>query len=206
VLSPALLEPGSELGWGRLAGPEPLRNAVEPFKYVVFKNPRWDWRTFHLTSDLPRALRADAGVINFTDPNLAAFFSRGGKLLMYHGWADPQIPPLGSIGYFNAVLKTTGESRRGTSIQLYMLPGVSHCGGGEGPDRFDPVAAVDTWLATGRAPNRIIAASRRDTGVTRTRPICPYPQQAVYTGTGSIDRAENFTCRAPATRQKIERR
>ena len=205
ILAPALLEPGSELGWARLAGPEPLKNAVEPFKYVVFKDPRWDWHTFHLSSDLPRALRADAGVINFTDPNLAAFFSRGGKLLMYHGWADPQIPPLGSVEYFKAVLKTTGESRRGTSIQLYMLPGVNHCEGGEGPDRFDAVAALDAWVATGRAPRQIVAATRRNAGVTRTRPICPYPQQAIYTGAGSIDRAENFRCGAPAPRERIAR-
>ena len=74
VVSPALLQPGSELGWGRLAGPEPLPNAVEPFKYVVFKNAGWDWRAFRLSTDLPRALRVDDGVINRTDPNLQPFF------------------------------------------------------------------------------------------------------------------------------------
>src|SRR5262249_22576054 len=124
VLSPALLEPGSELGWARLAGPSPLRNAVEPFRYVVFKDPSWDWHTFRLESDLPRALRADDGVINFTDPDLHAFFARGGRLLMYHGWADPQIPPLDTVDYFNDVLRVSGEEARGRSVALYMLPGV----------------------------------------------------------------------------------
>jgi feruloyl esterase len=197
VVSP-LLEPGSELGWGRLAGPEPLRNAVEPFKYIVFNDPAWDWHTFHLESDLPRALQADGGVINLTDPDLHAFFARGGRLLMYHGWADPQIPPLDTVDYFNDVLKFSGESVRGRSIQLYMLPGVSHCEGGEGPDRFDAVGALDQWLDTGRAPARIVAARKTRSTVVRSRPLCPYPERAVYVGSGSIDRAENFRCEAPA--------
>lgn len=198
TVSPALLEPGSELGWGRLAGPEPLRNAVEPFKYVVFNDPSWDWHTFRLQSDLPRALQVDGGVINLTDPDLHAFFARGGRLLLYHGWADPQIPPLDTVDYFNAVLKTSGASTRGRSIQLYMLPGVSHCEGGEGPDRFDAVGALDEWVDRGRAPARIVAARRTQSTVVRTRPLCPYPARAVYVGSGSIDRAENFRCETDA--------
>ncbi|HZR23507.1 MAG TPA: tannase/feruloyl esterase family alpha/beta hydrolase [Vicinamibacterales bacterium] len=190
----ALLEPGSELGWSRLAGPEPLRNAVEPFQFVVFNDPKWDWRTFRPSSDLSRALVADAGVIDYTNPDLRAFFARGGKLLMYHGWADPQIPVADTIEYFNNVLKTTGASARGTSIQLYMLPGVNHCAGGEGPDRFDAVAALDRWIATGHAPDRIVAEKKTNAAVVRTLPLCPYPQRAIYGGRGSIDRAENFAC------------
>ena len=195
IVSPELLEPGSELGWGRLAGPEPLRNAIEPFKYVVFNDPSWDWHAFRLTTDLPRALRADGGVINFTDPDLHAFFARGGKLLLYHGWADPQIPPLDTIDYFNAVLNASGSSARGRSIQLYMLPGVNHCEGGEGPDRFDAVAALDEWFDTGRAPARIVATRGTDGTGALTRPLCPYPQRAVYSGSGSLDQATNFLCR-----------
>jgi feruloyl esterase len=194
VVSAALLQPGSELGWGRLAGAEPLTNAVEPFKYVVFKNRQWDWRAFHLSTDLPRALRVDEGVINRTDPNLQPFFDAGGKLLMYHGWSDPQVPPLATIAYFNAVLKATSESRRGTAIELYMQPGVNHCWGGDGPDTFDPIGALDQWMRSGRAPARITAIHTSDTGVDRTRPLCPYPQVAQYVGSGSIDQAENFRC------------
>jgi feruloyl esterase len=194
VVSAALLQPGSELGWGRLAGPEPLTNAVEPFKYVVFKNAGWDWRAFHLSTDLPQALQVDDGIINRTDPNLQTFFDGGGKLLMYHGWSDPQVPPLATIGYFNAVLNATSESRRGTAIELYMEPGVNHCWGGDGPDTFDAIGALDQWIRSGRAPARITALHRSETGMDRTRPLCPYPQVAQYAGKGSIDHAENFRC------------
>jgi feruloyl esterase len=200
VVAPPLLEPGSELGWNRLAGPEPLKNAVEPFRYVVFKNPTWDWRAFNIATDLPRALAADAGVINFTDPDLREFFGHGGKLLMYHGWADPQVTPFESINYFNAVVATAGEEARGKSVQLYMEPGVSHCWGGEGPDFFDAVAAVDQWVRTGTSPARIVAAHVDDLGRYRTRPLCPYPQVAAYKGSGSIDSADSFRCEAPPAR------
>ena len=194
IVSAAILQPGSELGWGRLAGPEPLTNAVEPFKYIVFKNARWDWRAFRLSTDLPQALRVDDGIINRTDPNLETFFDGGGKLLMYHGWSDPQVPALATVAYFNAVLKTTSESRRGTAIELYMEPGVNHCWGGDGPDTFDAVGALDQWMRSGRAPARITASRSSDTGVDRTRPLCPYPQVAQYLGSGSVDTADNFRC------------
>jgi feruloyl esterase len=163
---------------------------------VVFNDPKWDWRAFSLATDLRRALQADGGVINFTDPNLEPFFDRGGKLLMYHGWADPQVTPLTTIRYFNDVLKTAGESTRGKSIELYMQPGMNHCWGGEGPDTFDALGALEQWVETGQAPRRIIASHWNESAVDRTRPLCPYPQVAVYTGTGSIDSADNFRCAA----------
>jgi feruloyl esterase len=194
---PALLQPGSELGWSRLGGAEPLVNAVEPFKYVVFKNANWDYHAFRLASDLPLAIRADEGVIDRTDPNLRPFFDAGGKLLMYHGWSDPQVPALDTVDYFDAVLKATGEARRGTAIELYMEPGVSHCFGGDGPDTFDAVGALDTWERSGHAPSHIVAARLSTDGeVVRTRPLCPYPEIARYVGSGSIDDAASFRCTA----------
>jgi hypothetical protein len=205
VVSNALLQPGSELGWGRLAGSEPLINAVEPFKYVVFKNPGWDWRAFQLSTDLPRALRIDDGIIDRADPNLQPFFDAGGKLLMYHGWSDPQVPALSTVAYFKDVLKATNEARRGTAIELYMQPGVNHCWGGDGADSFDAVGALDEWVRSGRAPARITAYTSVSTR-NRTRPLCPYPHVATYTGSGSADEAGNFRCAVnPPSRPMAQR-
>jgi feruloyl esterase len=106
------------------------------------------------------------------------------------------VTPLNSTGYFNDVLQTAGESWRGKSIQLYMEPGMNHCRGGEGPDTFDVVGELERWVQTGSAPVRIIASHSTESVVDRTRPLCPYPQVATYTGTGSIDSAENFRCAA----------
>jgi feruloyl esterase len=194
AISGALLQPGSELGWARLGGAEPLVNAVEPFKYVVFGDANWNWRTFRPSTDLPRALQVDEGIIDRTDPNLQPFFDAGGKLLMYHGWADPQVPPLATVAYFNAVLKRTNEARRGTAIELYMEPGVNHCWGGTGADTFDAIGAMEHWDRVGRAPTRITASHWSDGVLDRTRPLCAYPLIAKYEGRGSIDRAESFRC------------
>jgi feruloyl esterase len=133
-------------------------------------------------------------VINLTNPDLVTFFDRGGKLMIYHGWADPQVTPLNSVRYFKQVLKATGERRQGRSIELYMEPGVSHCWGGEGPDAFDVVGALEQWEETGVAPAQIIASQSIGTNGTRTRPLCPYPQVAAYTGIGSTDSAGHFRC------------
>src|SRR5580765_802024 len=198
TVSPPLLQPGSELGWSRLAGDEPLINAVDAFKYVVFKNANWDWRGFRLSLDLPRALETDEGVIDRTDPNLRPFFDAAGKLLIYHGWADPQVSAAATVDYFGAVLKATGESTRGTSIELYMEPGVNHCRGGEGPDTFDPVSALDGWVQSGH-PTPIVVSHESDAAINRTRPLCPYPQIAKYIGRGSLDDAANFRCTADVT-------
>jgi feruloyl esterase len=196
VLSIPLYHPGSELAWATLAGPEAFPIAVEAFKFIVFKNPAWDWHTFNPSSGYDAIESAAAG---FTSPgaNLKPYFDRGGKLLMYHGWADQQVAPLNTVGYFDAVTNVVGKGAAGKSVALYMVPGMGHCQGGVGTDTFDKVAAIEQWVDTGLAPAQIVASHQTAGKADRTRPLCPYPQVAKYKGTGSIDEAANFTCVRP---------
>ncbi len=189
-------EPGAELGWAVIAGgPEPLVYATDQFRYVVFKDPNWDWKTLNFDSDVALADKVDAGTINATDPNLKEFQAHGGKLFMYHGWSDPNVAPLASVNYYNSVLETMGGPAKTMSwIRLFMEPGMGHCEGGEGPDTFDKMAVIEQWVEKGVAPERIVAAHSTNGAVDRTRPLCPYPQVATYKGSENTDDANNFVC------------
>jgi feruloyl esterase len=196
-LFPALT-PGSELGWAVLGGPKPSDIILDHYKYVVFKDPAWDWRTFDFDKDIVRSEAPENVVMNSTDPNLKEFFAHNGKLLMYHGWADPNISPLSTIQYYKSVVDTTGgEKKSSDSVRLFMAPGMGHCGGGEGPNKMDLEGTLDQWVVKGKAPDKIIASHATAGKVDRTRPLCPYPQVAKYAGSGSIDDAANFSCVAP---------
>jgi len=191
-------ESGSELGWGTMAGPQAMGLGLELFKYIVFRNPDWDYRTFNFDSDAALTAQADGGIMNALDPNLKPFLARGGKLIQYHGWADPQISPRSSVEYYQSVLKTLGgASKVDDSYRLFMIPGMAHCGGGEGTSNFDMLTALEQWVETKKAPDQIAASRVRDGKVDRTRPLCPYPQIAKYKGSGSIDEAANFSCQKP---------
>jgi len=189
-------EPGTELGWSRmLSGPEPYANAVEQFKYIVFKDPTWDWRTFDLERDLAAAEKSGQGTLASIDPNLTAFAQRGGKLITYHGWSDQNIAPQASVNFFTRALAATTAPAKGSAwLRLYMVPGMGHCSGGEGPDTFDMMRPLDSWVETGTLPQHVEASKITGGKVTRTRPLCPYPQVARYKGAGSIDEAANFAC------------
>jgi len=135
--------------------------------------------------------------MNATDPNMEPFFSHGGKLLLYHGWSDPLVPTLDMIQYYRNVVDATGGSSKASDrVRLFLAPGMGHCGGGEGPNVFDKVGALEQWVEQRKAPDKIIASHVAGGKVDRTRPLCPYPQIAKYKGTGSIDDAANFVCAA----------
>src|SRR5215813_6608075 len=139
----ASLVPGTELGWGVQAqGPDPSANIYDQYRYVVFKDANWDWKTFNFDSDVARGDRPENLIMNATDPDMHAFFSRGGKLLLYHGWSDPQVPTLNTIKYFDKVVEKLGASKAAASVRLFLAPGMGHCNGGDGPSAFDKVGAL----------------------------------------------------------------
>ena len=190
------LEPGSEPRWAvSVGGPRPLGMSDDLFKSIVIKDVNWDFKTLDVSKHLDLARTIDNGTISPTSPNLAAFLGRGGKLLMYHGWGDPNISPRSSTHYYERLVSTLGKSRVEGSVRLYMVPGMGHCGGGEGPNTFDMMSVLDEWREHGKAPAEVVASHLTEGKVDRTRPLCPYPQMARYKGTGSINEAANFVCR-----------
>ena len=192
-------EPGTELGWSRLlGGPDPYDTAVDQYKYVVFGDAAWNWRSFDLDRDTPAADAAGSGVLAAVNPDLTAFASHGGKLLTYHGWSDPSIAPQASINFYRSALSATRAPASSPDwLRLFMVPGMGHCSGGEGPDTFDAVSALEAWVEHGTPPSSMLASKIVDGKAVRTRPLCPFPQQAVYNGAGSLDDAANFTCASP---------
>jgi feruloyl esterase len=192
------MERGSELVWGRLAGgPEPIELATDYFKYVVFEDPKWDFRTLNFDGDLTKAMKRDGGVLSAVNPDLRPFFARGGKLITYHGWTDQQVMPENSINYYESVVSAVGAAKTDASYRLFMVPGMNHCGGGDGPNTFDMLAALETWREDGKAPDAVVASHATGGVVDRTRPLCAYPEVAKYSGSGSTDEAANFACVKP---------
>ena len=189
------LPPGSESGWSQATGgPAPFPIPDSHFKYVVFEDPKWDFRTLDFDRDVARAERVDNGTLTATNPDLNAFIKRGGKLLMYHGWNDQLITAQNSVNYYESVRSTVGAPRTDAAVRLFMAPGMAHCAGGPGPNQADWLAALEQWVERGVAPTRIVASRP---AVGRTRPLCAYPQVAQYSGSGSTDDAANFSCVAP---------
>ena len=191
------LAPGSELGWAVMGGgPQPYAPTLDQLKYVVYQDPDWDWRTFDFAKDNDRFERPEYLIMNGTDPHIEKFLAHGGKLLIYHGWADQNVSPYNTVQYFESVKETLGPDKTADGVRLFMVPGMAHCRGGEGPNEFDKIGTLESWVEDGQAPASIVASHRTDGKVDRTRPLCPYPQMAVYKGDGSIDDASNFVCKA----------
>ena len=202
VLYEGHLVPGAELDWGTLGGEKPLPNPLQRVRNFHLKDPKWEFRLENVAADVERAAKMDNGLLASNNFNLKPFFDRGGKLLVWHGWSDPQVPTLNSITYYNNVLKTVGTPAE-NSIALFLLPGVEHCSGGPGPDRFDRMAAIEQWVGQGKKPARIIASHLTNGKVDRTRPLCPFGQAAKYSGTGSTDDAASFSCVAEPTNTNV---
>lgn len=189
--------PGFETGWRIPTPGRPLNPLwADMARYVGHQDSDWDVMSFDLETDLSLALE-NGGFIEANDPDLSAFRDRGGKLLLYHGWADPGPAPENTIAYYEAVTDELGGSQDAW-MRLFLMPGVGHCGGGVGPDQADFLGALEAWRESGIAPDRIIATRRPRNGLNEmSRPLCRYPQVARYSGTGSTNDAMNFTCVQP---------
>ncbi|HXJ17016.1 MAG TPA: tannase/feruloyl esterase family alpha/beta hydrolase [Candidatus Polarisedimenticolia bacterium] len=192
-------EVGSEKGWGGMtSGPKPFSIGTGFFKYMVFGDPKWDFRTFNVDRDTRLADQRLGKIVNAIDPNLKSFEAHGGKIVMYHGWADQAIAPGNSINYYNSVVGAMGGAEKTQEfLRLFMAPGMGHCQGGDGPDTFDSLGALEQWREHGTPPAKIIASHSTNGTVKVTRPLCPYPQVAIYKGTGSTHDAANFVCGNP---------
>jgi feruloyl esterase len=166
------------------------------FKHMVTPGAEVDWTALELEKS-PTILGPISTLLDATDPDLSRFRARKGKILMYFGWADPALNPLMGIRYYERVREAMGPSTT-DFFRLFMMPGVFHCQGGPGPDRGDMITTLVRWVEQGTAPERILASKRQGEKITRTRPLCVYPQVAKYKGTGSLDDAASFTCSAPS--------
>jgi feruloyl esterase len=213
-------EPGGETGlggWGSwITGPSAgksiqLAFGTGFFGSMIFQDAAWDYRKMNFDRDMKVADDKGARIFNATDPNLKAFKDHGGKLLLYHGWSDAAIPPVNTIHYYESVVQKMGPNDAHEFVELFMVPGMQHCGGGPGPNDFgvqsparvDPdhnmIKSLEQWVEKGTAPAKIIATKYKAdgnpaSGVARTRPLCPYPMVAKYSGSGSADDAANFSC------------
>lgn len=172
-------------------------NIADSFmKYMAFdppSGPTWDFHTYNFDTD-PQRMSEVATILDATIPDLTAVKMRGAKIVHYHGWADPSVSAKMSVNYYEAAMKTMGDAATKDFYRFFPVPGMFHCGGGPGCGNVDWLSAVVDWVEHGKAPEMLIGAHIEGGKTTRTRPICMFPTQAVYKGSGSIDEAANFTC------------
>jgi Tannase and feruloyl esterase len=201
------------------------------FSNFVFQDPTWDYRTFDFHNDVAFADNGVDKIISSIDPDLRPFRDqdkhrgwwnfkqRGGKMIQYHGWGDSAISPISSINYYNKVRNVVGPHHGFGGYEeirdfyrLFLVPGMSHCGGGEGPNAFgngssdgpvidsdhDVLKALERWVEKGVAPKQIIAThyvnNSAANGVQYQRPLCPYPEVPRHIGHGDTSKASSFKC------------
>jgi Tannase and feruloyl esterase len=177
--------------------PADFNLAENTMRYLVHKPPKadYDFKTFNFDRDI-HLVDDWSKLADAKNPDLSNFRKRGGKLLMTYGWADSILQPMMGVNYYEQAVAKNGPSTS-EFFRLFMVPGMAHCGGGIGPDRHDPMTAMINWVEKGQAPASMVASRVVNNQVVRTRPLCPYPQVARYSGQGSIDDAANFRCVAP---------
>jgi hypothetical protein len=187
------------IGWIIMPGRQSIAAmfAETFYRYLAFPkpDPNYDLKSFDFESD-PAKLQPISRIIDAKDPDLSRFKARGGKIVMYFGWADPALNPMMGINYYEQVSARFGPSTT-DFFRLFMVPGMAHCRGGVGTDEFDAFTTLVEWVEKGVAPKQIMASQTQAGKVVRTRPLCPYPQVARYKGAGNVNDAQNFVCTNP---------
>lgn len=200
---------GSESGWPQYwGGAEPVR--ADYWRLWVFENPQWNWWTFDYDRDLQFADAKISPLVDQVNPDIGAFKARGGKAIVYQGWIDPVVNAYDAIAYYERVRAAqASQAETDRFFRLFLVPGMGHCSGGPGATNFgnggapspvvnatrDILMALDNWVENNVAPDQIVATRVVGGNAVRTRPLCPYPKQAVYRGSGSTDDAASFECR-----------
>jgi hypothetical protein len=191
-------DPGQWIAW--IVGPLPgalgqhvpdlmFAFGTQIFKYLVFNNPDWDYSTYDF-SNYANETRLAASFLDATNTDLSGLKARKGKLIIWHGWADPALPPKATINYYLAV-----QARDPMAIQycrLFMVPGCLHCGGGPGATEVDWLSAIVDWVEHDKAPDRLIASKRDHGAVLMSRPLFGFPEKAIYKGSGDPNSADSF--------------
>jgi hypothetical protein len=189
-----------------ISAPEPFPVATSYFRMLAFADQKgWDFRKFDYGADTAKGRAYADKTLDVPPSGLKAFFAHGGKLLLSHGWTDGLIPATNTVAFYDALSPTLSAKQKQSQLRLFMVPGMNHCSGGEGPSAIDTLGTIDQWATSGAAPDRVIAT--RGAGpagppgapaqTPMTRPLCPYPAVARYKGEGPTDKAESFACAAP---------
>lgn len=193
---------GAEMQLAALVmGPAPFPVATTWFQMLVHgDDPAWDWKKMDYAAETSASRNYGADILNVKADSLAPFFARGGKLLLSHGWNDGLIPANNSIKFYGELQAANSPQDQ---LRLFMVPGMEHCAGGEGPNRFDTLGTLDAWTSSGQAPELIVATRAPSPNPNApqlppmSRPLCPYPQVARYNGTGDTGAAASFSCALP---------
>jgi len=195
------LSKGGELGWSRFINVAGTGNnqanggGMIGLSSVLFGERKVDFGKLDPNIDVPEArASAFAKAYEATNPDLSAFFTKGGKLILWHGESDPGPSPVGTLDYAKGVAKSDTRDAA-ASLRTYMLPGVEHCRGGPGADLVDWLGALDAWVDRGQAPGTLVA-TRADGKISR--PVCVWPQVVRREGEGDPDAAASWSCVASA--------
>ena len=186
-----------------LMGQEPFPVATSYFRDLVYSDqPGWNWQVSDYAAELAAARAYGNDMLDVAPASLAPFFARGGKLLLSHGWTDGLIPANNTVAFYTGLMGVIPAEERQNQLRLFMVPGMDHCGGGDGASTFDTIGTIDAWATSGKAPERIVATREPSPNLNApklapiSRPLCPFPLIAKYDGSGDVNSEKSFVCGA----------